>query len=121
MNLRLAGVVAALGVGWALSACSPHPPAARPAIPDVRIEGTTIVFPKDSPQLATLKVTEANPERASYVRINGRITWDESRTSRVGSAMVGRVTDIVRAPGDRVRFLAVASLAEAAKAEPEQP
>ena len=103
MNLRLAGVVAALGVGWALSACSPPPPAARPAIPDVRIEGTTIVFPKDSPQLGTLKVTEANPERASYVRINGRITWDESRTSRVGSAMVGRVTDIVRAPGDRVR------------------
>ncbi len=96
-------LLTATAVCFSLAGCSPQATAPRPAIPDVRIEGTSVIFPKDSPQLATLKVAEAHPERASFVRINGRITWDESRTSRVGSALVGRVAEILRAPGDRVR------------------
>lgn len=101
MNHRVRAA-AGLLLAALLTACSPAPEPSKPPVPGVSIEGQTILFPKDSPQLATIRVVPALPERESFVRINGRIAWDESRTSRVHVPVAGRVTELRAAPGDAV-------------------
>jgi membrane fusion protein, heavy metal efflux system len=85
-----------------LSGCEKAPTAANPQIPKISapaIDGDTITFAKDSPQLATLQTIAAVQERESFVRINGRTGWDETRTARVLSPLAGRVIEIRIAPG----------------------
>lgn len=93
-----------------------------PPIPGARIEGVTIAFPPDSPQLKTLRTVEALPERASFVRVNGRATWDESRTTRVLSPVAGRIVELAASPGQTVArgaLLAVLSSPEFGQAQAE--
>lgn len=92
-----AAVIAAL-----LAGCGKHGAEPKPAVPGAVVEGNAVAFPADSPQLATIRVVEATRERESFVQINGRIAWDESRTSRVTVPLSGRVTEIRVAAGARV-------------------
>lgn len=97
-----------------------EPPKA--AVPGAAIEGTSIAFPPDSPQLATIRVVEATPERESFVKINGRIGWDESRTSRVTVPVAGRIVEVKVAAGSRVtrgQVLAVVSSPEYGQTQAE--
>ncbi len=111
-----------------LAACDgsrPAPPKTPIAV--AQVEGETITFPSDSPQLATLRLVGAESERASFVRINGRLAWDDTRTSRINSPVAGRVLELRAVPGATVGrgdVLAVisspdfgATQAEARKAE----
>jgi cobalt-zinc-cadmium efflux system membrane fusion protein len=105
-----------------LASCGKAPEPPKPAVPGAQVEGETVSFPKDSPQLATLKIVEAQPERASFVRINGRIGWDDTRTSRVGSPVAGRVVELAVLPGASVRrgdVLAVISSPEFGQTQSE--
>lgn len=85
------------------SSCNRDNAPSQPPMPGAQISGDAISFPKDSPQLSTLRVIEAVPERASFVRINGRTAWDESRTSRVTSPVAGRVVKLEVSAGSVVR------------------
>jgi len=106
----------------ALAACGKAPEPARPPAPGVQVEGETITFPKDSPQLLALRTAEAARERESVVRINGRVAWDETRTSRIVSPVAGRVVELTASAGATVRrgeTLAVISSPEFGQAQSE--
>jgi membrane fusion protein, heavy metal efflux system len=97
-------------VGLLMSGCgqNPAPPVAQtPKLSAPTVEGDAIIFAKDSPQLATLVTLEATQERESLVRINGRTSWDETRTARVQSPLAGRVLEIRANPGMVVKKGAV--------------
>ncbi len=88
----------------ALSAChKPAPEVVFETVPGARIDGDTIAFAKESPQLAAIRVVAAEPERLSLLRINGRIAWDETRTARVNSPLAGRIVTLQAEPGKEVR------------------
>lgn len=98
------------------------PESPKPTVPGAVLEGDAITFPQDSPQLSTLRVVQAQPERESSVRINGRMAWDESRTSRVHVPFAGRVTEIRVTPGTQVSrgsVLAVVSSPDFGQAQTE--
>lgn len=86
-----------------VAGCSKPPDVVKPGVPGARIEDETITFAKDSPQLSTLRTVVVGRERDSFVRINGRISWDDSRTSRVTSPVAGRVIELRVMPGAHVR------------------
>jgi membrane fusion protein, heavy metal efflux system len=87
----------------ALSACQKAPEPVKAGVPGAVVDETSIRFPKDSPQLTTLRTVEVGRERDSFVRINGRISWDDSRTSRVTSPVAGKVTELRVMPGAVVK------------------
>ncbi len=85
-----------------LSGCEQKAATQAPQVPKIsapNVEGVVITFAKDSPQLSTLVTLEATQERESLVRINGRTSWDETRTARVQSPLAGRVLEIKANPG----------------------
>ncbi len=97
-------LLSALNLG--LIGCEKTNIAATPQLAKISapsVEGDTITFTKDSPQLTTLVTIVATQERESLVRINGRTSWDETRTARVLTPLAGRVLDIRVAPGTIVR------------------
>lgn len=61
-------------------------------------------FPAGAPQLNYLRIQPVStaPEAASEP-LNGRIVYDEDRTSRVSSPVAGRVVKLDVRPGDRVK------------------
>jgi membrane fusion protein, heavy metal efflux system len=105
MNKRLSNSLIAFGLASLalLSACSKAPEPPKAAVPGAKIEGVTITFPKDSPQLSTLRTVDVALERDNYVRINGRVSWDDSRTSRVSTPVAGKVIELRVQPGAVVK------------------
>jgi membrane fusion protein, heavy metal efflux system len=87
----------------ALTGCQKAAEPVKAGVPGATIEDQTISFPKDSPQLSTLRTVNIELERDTFVRINGRITWDDSRTSRVTSPVVGKVAELRVMPGAAVK------------------
>jgi membrane fusion protein, heavy metal efflux system len=88
------------------AACEKSPQVAPQQVAKIsapKVEGDVITFAKESPQLGTLVTILATQERESFVRINGRMGWDETRTARVLSPLAGRVIEIKVAPGVAVR------------------
>ncbi len=99
----------------ALNACQKAPEPVKSGVPGATVDEQSVRFPKDSPQLTTLRTVEIGLERDSFVRINGRISWDDSRTSRVTSPVAGKVTELRVMPGAVVKkgdLLAVLSSPE---------
>ena len=121
-NLRSATVVAIILSASALAACSKPADTTKPPIPGATVSIDSVTFPKDSPQLSTLRTVEAVRERESYVRINGRVSWDDSKTSRVNSSVSGKVVELKVMPGAVVKkgdVLAVVSSPEFGQAQSE--
>ena len=84
----------------ALAACDKTPTAA----PDgPRVDGGSVVFPADSPQLKALTVMVAEIATEETLRLSGRIGWDETRTVRVFAPLGGRVVKLNATPGDKVK------------------
>ena len=81
-----------------LAGCSEAP---KPeVVPSAKIDGESIVFLKDSPQL----VMDTAVERpAAAIRLNGRLAWNEDHTVRVFTPFAGRVASIHAQPGDNVK------------------
>ncbi|MCX7274901.1 MAG: efflux RND transporter periplasmic adaptor subunit [Burkholderiales bacterium] len=102
MNLRFPTACALLGV-LLLAACQKPAEPIKSPVPGASVEGNVISFPKDSPQLSTLRTAAVAPERESRVRINGRTAWDETLTSRVNSPVAGRVSALLAMPGASLR------------------
>ncbi|MCM5571126.1 efflux RND transporter periplasmic adaptor subunit [Burkholderiaceae bacterium FT117] len=83
------------------AACSRHEPPAPPQ-PRPIVEGERIRFPMGSPQLASLRSIEVRGGEGEAVRIQGRLVWDETRTTRVDPPVAGRIVRVLAAPGDSV-------------------
>jgi len=84
-----------------LGACGePAPPkeAPKPAV-----DGASISFPQDSPQLAALSVKPVEAARELKVELTARLVWDEDRTIRIYPPFAGKVTRIFAQPGDAVK------------------
>jgi membrane fusion protein, heavy metal efflux system len=112
--LKLTAISALVSV-VACDQASP-PAATQPAkISAPKVEGDTITFVKDSPQLATLATISAVQEQEGIVRINGRTGWDDTRTVKVLPPVSGRVVEILAVPGSTVKkgsLLAIITSAE---------
>ena len=106
MSSKVLAVAIGLVVISALSGCNKDPVATTVAAPKIsapKVEGDAITFAPDSPQLNTLVTIEALKERESFVRINGRTSWDETRTARIFTPLAGRIVDIKASPGETVK------------------
>lgn len=116
----MCGVAGAVCVGMTLllSACSKPERAERPEGPT--LQGDSVVFPAQSPQIAALVSAPVKPRGDTIVAINGRLAWDEDRTVRVVSPFAGRVASINVKLGDPVQAgqtLAVVVSAELGQAQ----
>jgi membrane fusion protein, heavy metal efflux system len=77
--------------------------ASKLPLPQAEVGTDRVTFPKDSPQLATLRVVNAVLEQESFIRINGRASWNDAKTSRVNSSVSGRVVELIATPGMMVK------------------
>ena len=96
---RIGGFLSVLAL--ALAGCGEAPPP-KPAAPQPKIEGQSVIFPAGSPQLGALVTEQAEARTEMILRFNGRLVWDENRTARIFSPFGGRVLSIAVQPGDRV-------------------
>lgn len=94
------GVLASMAV--ALTGCNKAETATAAVSSDPKVEAGRIVFPADSPQLATLVVAPVKPCADCRLRLNGRLAWNDDVTVRVFSPFAGRVTRISASHGARV-------------------
>jgi cobalt-zinc-cadmium efflux system membrane fusion protein len=62
---------------------------------DPKVEGQTLTFPTNSPQLGMLAVAAAAESKAPAVRFPGRVVWDDNVTTRVYTPLSGRVTKVL--------------------------
>jgi len=77
------------------------------ALPSLALAQTgdagVLKYPTDSPRLANLHIEAvALHDRPTGDPLNGRVVYDEDRTSRVNSPLAGRVIDILHRVGDTV-------------------
>lgn len=72
-----------------------------------KVTAGRIVFPENSPQLASLAISAVKPCADCRLRLNGRLAWDDDVTVRVFSPFAGRITHVVAEPGARVEKDAV--------------
>lgn len=78
--------------------------AGAPSLPAAAQDAGVLRYAPDAPQLAALHIeaVQLRPRPLS-APLNGRIAYDEDRTSRISAPIAGRVTRIAAKPGDRVR------------------
>lgn len=70
--------------------------------PEARVGGETISFPTNAPQLISLSVEAAGPQKLSITHLTGRLYWNDDATVRIFSPVAGRVTAILANPGQFV-------------------
>jgi cobalt-zinc-cadmium efflux system membrane fusion protein len=96
-------------LGWVLATaalalgCRQASGAAADASPEAKREGSRLVLPPGSPQIASLQTAVATEDRSSAIVLNGRLVWNEDATVRVFSPFAGRVDTILAGVGERVR------------------
>jgi len=94
--LLLAAMIAAL------SGCN-APAEPRTVVAPPVMDGDSVRFRADSPQLKVLKSEVANEQTRQSVRLPARIVWDETRTVRIFPPLSGRIMRLVAQPGDSVK------------------
>lgn len=90
-----------LVIAMLLIAACKEPPR-EPDAGNPKLEGDSIVFPADSPQLAALALAPVQPAAPIRATLTGRLVWDEDHTARLYPAFSGKVTRILVKPGDSV-------------------
>ena len=70
--------------------------------PSPTLDGSVVVFPEGSKQLAAFTTEAAKLGGARIIQLTGRVVWDEDRTVRVFPPFAGRVTRILARPGDAI-------------------
>ena len=106
-GLVLALALAAAGFDWHLAApahSAPAVAAARPEATRPPAKPGLIRFNADDPQLSYLKIASIGAQALPLAEpVAGRIAYDEGRTSRIASPVLGRVTAQRVEVGDPVR------------------
>jgi len=71
------------------------PPAAEPDRPAPKVDGNTVSFVKDAPELAFVNAEPARPQTLAVTHATGRLYWDGDTTVGVFTPVAGRVTSIL--------------------------
>ncbi len=71
-------------------------------MPAPEVRGTTVGFPANAPQLASLTIEPVGPQQPAYVHLPGRLAWDEDATVRVFTPFAGRVRELLAEVGQPV-------------------
>jgi cobalt-zinc-cadmium efflux system membrane fusion protein len=85
----------------ALPGCGPKP-AAYPEPPAPKIEGDTVIFPTNAPQLSSITVQTVQPRKMAVTHLTGRLYWDDDVTVRVFTPVAGRVTSVLADLGQNI-------------------
>src|SRR6266478_4150234 len=85
-----------------LAGCAKEQASQAPEPPPPKIEGETISFPTNAPQLATISVATAEPQKFAVTHVTGRLYWNDERTVRVFTPVAGRVTSVLAVIGQDV-------------------
>ncbi|HZM03101.1 MAG TPA: efflux RND transporter periplasmic adaptor subunit [Candidatus Saccharimonadales bacterium] len=81
--------------------CSPKP-APYPAPPAPAVEGDSVTFATNAPQLASLTVEAAQPRQFAVTHLTGRLYWNDDATVRIFTPVAGRVLSTKVDIGDPV-------------------
>ncbi len=79
-----------------------------PAEPRVTVQppvmdGESVRFPINSPQLKVLRSEVVSEQSRESIRLPARVVWDETRTVRIYAPLSGRVMRLLAQPGDAVK------------------
>lgn len=77
--------------------------AAPAATPAPTVEGGTIRFVADSPQLKVLRSEAVSDGSATVLQLPARVTWDDTRSSLLRSPLPGQIARIDAAPGEKIK------------------
>jgi len=88
--------------GVLLTACN-APPEIRVAVQPPVMDGESVRFRTDSPQLKVLRSEEVKEQTRETIRLPARMVWDESRTVRIYPPLSGRILRLMAQPGDAVK------------------
>jgi cobalt-zinc-cadmium efflux system membrane fusion protein len=103
MNRRLISATVILSLAMlALVGCSreDQPQTSDPPAP--KIEGETISFPTNAPQLSAIAVEPAETRKLAVTHVTGRLYWNDERTVRIFTPVGGRVTSVLVDIGQNV-------------------
>jgi RND family efflux transporter MFP subunit len=79
------------------------PPQAELPAPGMTVGSDSVTLAKDAPMWSVLKVAQAAPATPHWTDpVPAKIVFDETKTSRVGSPLSGRVTSVMVERGQRV-------------------
>jgi cobalt-zinc-cadmium efflux system membrane fusion protein len=86
----------------ALAGCG-QKPMTYPAPPPPKVEGDSVIFTTNAPQLASISVETVRPRETSVSHVTGRLYWDDDCTVRVFTPVAGRVLAVRADLGDPIR------------------
>jgi cobalt-zinc-cadmium efflux system membrane fusion protein len=79
------------------------PPEARKIVPPPVMDGESVRFSADNPQIKVLHSVEVQEQNREIIRLPARVVWDETRTVRIVAPLSGRITRLLAQPGDFVK------------------
>jgi len=75
----------------------------RLAVQPPVMDGESVRFRADSPQLKVLRSEAVTEQSRESIRLPARIIWDETRTVRIYAPLSGRIMRLLAQPGDAVK------------------
>jgi cobalt-zinc-cadmium efflux system membrane fusion protein len=91
-----------LPIALALSGCGKKEEASTPMIPQPMVSGNDVAFATNSPQLDSITVETAQPRTVAIKHVTGRLYWNDEKTVRIFTPILGRVTKVLADIGDTV-------------------
>lgn len=96
--------------GWLLAAAAMlfsagcnAPSEGRKIVPPPVMDGESVRFSADNPQVKVLHSVEVQVQSREIIRLPARVVWDEARTVRIVAPLSGRITRLLAQPGDFVK------------------
>jgi len=94
-SLSLAAIIA-------LAGCHKGDQTKAEGPPDPKVDGDTVVFATNAPQLASIAVQTTSPRTLAITHVTGRLYWNDDATVRIFTPVFGRVAKITADVGDKV-------------------
>lgn len=91
----LTNQIFSLGAALVLAGCSNEEGQKNSGPPAPKIEGDTVTFATNAPQLTSIAVEPAEPRRLIVSHVTGRLYWNDEKTVRVFTPVGGRVTAVL--------------------------
>jgi cobalt-zinc-cadmium efflux system membrane fusion protein len=85
----------------AMAGCSPKP-VEYPEPPEPTVEGDSVTFATNAPQLASLTVETAQSRQFAITHLTGRLYWNDDATVRIFTPVAGRVLSTMVDIGDPI-------------------
>ena len=85
-----------------LAGCNAPSEPRVPVQPPV-MDGESVRFRTDSPQLKVLRSEVVTEQSRETIRLPARVIWDETRTVRIYAPLSGRIMRLLAQPGDTVK------------------